>query len=259
MPHLAARDGVTLHYEDEGEGQPLVLVHGWMMSGRVWAVQQKEFRASNRVIVPDLRGCGASGARQGTHNIPHYAEDLHELLSHLDVAHALLVGWSMGGGIVMEYLRGHGTNRVAGVGLVDFPPRLEEEPSVADKVCHGLRTRRDSFTRQFIRRMFLGPPSPDLEDRIAAESARCAPEVACEMYRAMRQTAASANPEPYSVPALLAFPSAGWFPQALDAWRRVFPNHLAPAFPDSKHCPFLEEPEAFNAALRRLAAGAARG
>lgn len=253
MPHLAARDGVTLHYEDEGEGPPLVLVHGWMMSGRVWAVQQEEFRASHRVIVPDLRGCGGSEARAGTHNIPRYADDLHELLSQQGLAHALLVGWSMGGGIVMAYLRSHGTSRVAGVGLVDFPPRLEEDPSVAEKVCQNLRARRDSFTRQFIRRMFLAPPPADLEDRIAAESARCAPDVACEMYRAMRQTAASGNLEPYSVPALLAFPSAGWFPGALDEWRRGFPNHLAPGFPASKHCPFLEEPEAFNAAIHELA------
>jgi pimeloyl-ACP methyl ester carboxylesterase len=250
MPSLVADDGVRLSYHDIGSGPPLVLVHGWMMSGRVWHKQVEAFRSSHRVIVPDLRGCGSSEAREGTHNIPRFAADLHALLEATGVRRATLVGWSMGGGICMEYLARHGTERVGAVGLVDFPPKLEEDPSVADKVCHNLNVRKESFTDGFLQRMFLAPIPAETKAWMLAESAKCKPAIACEMYRAMRHGDPVARPGPYPLPAFLAFPEKGWFPQALAEWRSRFRDVVAPPFPQSKHCPFLEETDTFNEGLR---------
>lgn len=248
MPSLLARDGTRLHYEEQGSGSPLVLVHGWMMSHRFWSRQVAHFRSKNRVVTPDLRGCGASEARPGTHDVPHYADDLARLLDHLDLRDATVVGWSMGGGITMEALERDGGRRIARVGLIDFPPRLEEDPGVADKVCANLEKRRDSFTRSFLARMFRAPPAEPEMEWMLFEASRCAAATACEMYRAMRP-GGGATSGPLAVPAFLAFPSQGWFPQALAEWKRIFPRHVDPAFPASKHCPFLEEPDAFNGAL----------
>lgn len=252
MPHFAASDGTELAYLDEGKGTPLVFVHGWMMSGRFWKKQVDAFRTSHRVLVPDLRGCGDSQPKPGTHNVPRYADDLHELLTRLDVRDATLVGWSMGGGISIDYLHRHGTGRVKAVGLVDFPPRLEEDPSVADKVCHNLNTRRDSFVEGFLQRMFLEPLPSSEKSWMLSETAKCLPETACEMYRAMRGTGEPASRRPYAIPALLAFPEKGWFPTALAEWTPHFSKTLTPAFLRSKHCPFLEQADEFNEALRAL-------
>ncbi|HEX9815757.1 MAG TPA: alpha/beta hydrolase [Candidatus Thermoplasmatota archaeon] len=250
MPHFRATDGIELAYLDEGEGKPLVFVHGWMMSGRFWKRQVDAFRNQNRIVVPDLRGCGDSQPKPGTHNVPRYAEDLHELLSGLDLKEATLVGWSMGGGIAIEYLHRHGTGRVQAVGLVDFPPKLEEDPSVADKVCHNLNTRKDSFSESFLQRMFLEPLPPSEKSWMLAETGKCLPATACEMYRAMRGTGEVASRKPYGIPALLAFPEKGWFPKALPEWTPHFSKTITPTLTKSKHCPFLEEAEAFNSALR---------
>ena len=220
------------------------------MSGAFFKPQIQGLGEEFRVIAPDLRGCGDSAGRPGTYQVPRYAKDLAELLDHLDLREATLVGWSMGGGIAIEYLLAHGLERVRGVGLVDFPPKLDEDPSVADKVCHNLAKRRETFTRDFIARMFLAPRD-DL-DWMVAEALKCEASTACDMYRAMRP---ARGPAPYgfaTLPAFLAFPPRGWFPAALDSWRNVFPRHDAPTFPASKHCPFLEEPVAFNDALRRF-------
>lgn len=252
MKSLRASDAVELAFSDEGTGPPLVFVHGWMMSGKFWKRQADAFRSTHRVVIPDLRGCGDSHPKPGTHNVPRYAEDLHDLLTHLDLRDATLVGWSMGGGIAVEYLHRHGTDRVAAVGLVDFPPKLEEDPSVADKVCHNLNTRKESFSEGFLNRMFL-EPLPALEKEwMLAETRKCLPTSACEMYRAMRGTGEIPSRRPYGIPALLAFPEKGWFPKTRDEWKPHFSPVLTPAFPRSKHCPFLEEPDAFNEALRQL-------
>lgn len=253
MPDHRASDGVRLHYEDDGSGPALVLIHGWMMSHRFWQRQVAHFRSRYRVISPDLRGCGASETRPGTHDVPHYADDVLTLLEAIDVREATVVGWSMGGGITMEALMRDRDKRIARVGLVDFPPRLEEDPGVADKVCANLEKRREGFTRSFLARMFLRPPAEAEMEWMVAEALRCAPQTACEMYRAMRPSRGEIG-GPLDVPALLAFPEQGWFPQALQDWKRIFPAHVEAAFRDSKHCPFLEEPDAFNLALEAFLA-----
>lgn len=253
MQELRVDDGTRIAYSDDGKGPTLIFVHGWSMTHHVWDLQIQHFRRSHRVIAPDLRGCGTSGARPGSHNMARYATDIQQLLTDLEVQDATLVGWSMGAGICAEYLERFGTDRVKTVGLVDFPPRLEEDPSVADKVCSALQTRRDSFLDSFMRRMVLDAERVDLTTHLRAQALQCRPEVACEMYRAMR-VPGPASQDQFDVPAFLAFPANGWFPKALDAWKARFPAHVAPDFPRSRHCPFLEEPEDFNRGLESFLA-----
>jgi pimeloyl-ACP methyl ester carboxylesterase len=90
---------IDLYYEDHGSGSPVVLIHGWPLSGRSWEKQVPALvDAGHRVITYDRRGFGNSSQPWGGYDYDTFAADLDVLLVHLDVRNATLVGFSMGGG-----------------------------------------------------------------------------------------------------------------------------------------------------------------
>lgn len=100
---------VELYYEDHGAGRPVVLIHGWPLSGRSWENQVPALvEAGHRVITYDRRGFGKSSQPWTGYDYGTFTADLHALLEHLDVTDAALVGFSMGGGEVVRYLARHG-------------------------------------------------------------------------------------------------------------------------------------------------------
>lgn len=117
---------IELHYEDVGEGKPVVLIHGWPLSGRSWEKQLPALiEAGYRVITYDRRGFGQSSQPWNGYEYDTFAADLHALLEHLDVQDATLVGFSMGGGEVARYVGKYGTSRLAGVVFAGaVPPYL---------------------------------------------------------------------------------------------------------------------------------------
>jgi pimeloyl-ACP methyl ester carboxylesterase len=105
---------VELYYEDHGSGKPVVLIHGWPLSGRSWENQVPALiSAGYRVITYDRRGFGWSSQPWNGYDYDTLAADLAALLQHLDVKAATLVGFSMGGGEVARYIARYGTGRVA--------------------------------------------------------------------------------------------------------------------------------------------------
>jgi pimeloyl-ACP methyl ester carboxylesterase len=82
---------VTFSVETAGSGRPIVLIHGWTMSGRFFQRQVPELSESFQVIVPDLRGHGASEKVLSGHTVPQYAADLHAILAELSVERPVLV------------------------------------------------------------------------------------------------------------------------------------------------------------------------
>ena len=105
---------IELYYEDKGVGQPVVLIHGWPLSGRSWEHQEPALIAAGyRVITYDRRGFGWSSQPWGGYDYDTFAADLHALIEHLDLRGATLVGFSMGGGEVARYIGTYGTGRVA--------------------------------------------------------------------------------------------------------------------------------------------------
>ncbi|MGH3628947.1 MAG: alpha/beta fold hydrolase, partial [Sciscionella sp.] len=118
MPLLTANppdtDPVELYYEDHGSGAPVVLIHGWPLSGRSWEHQVPALiEAGHRVITYDRRGFGHSTQTWQGYDYDTLAADLEALLTHLDLREVTLVGFSMGGGEVVRYLSSYGTERVA--------------------------------------------------------------------------------------------------------------------------------------------------
>ena len=117
---------IDLYYEDHGSGRPVVLIHGYPLSGRAWDRQVPGLlEAGHRVITYDRRGFGNSSQPASGYDYDTFAADLKTLLDTLDLREAVLVGHSMGTGEVTRYLGAYGSARVARAVLVSpIPPFL---------------------------------------------------------------------------------------------------------------------------------------
>jgi len=105
---------IELYYEDHGSGAPVVLIHGWPLSGRAWENQVPALiEAGHRVVTYDRRGFGNSSQPWDGYDYDTFAADLNALLEHLDLRDVTLVGFSMGGGEVARYVGTYGTDRIA--------------------------------------------------------------------------------------------------------------------------------------------------
>jgi non-heme chloroperoxidase len=126
--HVGAENSgsIDLHYEDHGSGAPVVLIHGYPLSGRAWDRQVPVLlEAGHRVITYDRRGFGTSSQPAVGYDYDTFAADLAALMERLDLRDATLVGHSMGTGEVTRYLGAHGSARVArGVLVSPIPPFL---------------------------------------------------------------------------------------------------------------------------------------
>jgi non-heme chloroperoxidase len=131
---------IEIYYEDHGTGQPVVLIHGYPLSGRAWDKQVPVLlEAGYRVITYDRRGFGKSSQPTAGYDYDTFAADLSALLEHLDLHDAILAGHSMGTGEVTRYLGRYGSARVAkGVLISPIPPFLLQTDDNPDGVPQGL-------------------------------------------------------------------------------------------------------------------------
>jgi pimeloyl-[acyl-carrier protein] methyl ester esterase len=176
MPYLETVSGVNIHYDDLGEGQPLVLLHGWAGSGVLWRFQNG-LSEDFRLIIPDLRGHGQSVPLHKPFTLEALVADLCNLLERLDLQRAVIAGWSLGSQVAMAAYVGL-RERVAGLVLVGGTARF----TLGEGYPHGhpaneirgmgLRLKRhyEGTMGEFFRSMFVeGELSPEQEDRIAVE------------------------------------------------------------------------------------------
>lgn len=117
---------INLYYEDHGSGQPVVLIHGYPLSGRAWDKQLPVLLEKGyRVITYDRRGFGNSSQPALGYDYDTFANDLNQVMETLDLRDATLVGHSMGTGEVTRYVSSFGASRVArGVLVSPIPPFL---------------------------------------------------------------------------------------------------------------------------------------
>lgn len=150
---------IDLYYEDHGAGKPVVLIHGWPLSGRSWEKQVLALLAAGyRVITYDRRGFGDSSKPTSGYNYDTFSGDLHKLVTKLDLRDAVLVGFSMGGGEVARYLGTYGSERIRKAAfLASIPPFLLKTPdnpggvdgSVFDGIKAGIAADRLAFLSAF--------------------------------------------------------------------------------------------------------------
>ena len=165
MPELDA-NGITLHYEDTGgSGRPVVLIHGWPLSGASWAEQVPALtEAGYRVVTYDRRGFGDSDKPESGYDYDTFAADLAGLLDGLDLTDVSLVGFSMGGGEIARYVGRHGEDRLHSVAFAGaVPPYLlktDDNPDGglpeegAQGMEQGAREDREGFLEEFSKNFF---------------------------------------------------------------------------------------------------------
>ncbi|EPF68566.1 alpha/beta hydrolase [Pseudomonas syringae] len=159
MSTFNTKDGTEIYYKDWGTGKPVLLSHGWPLDADMWEYQMEYLSSRGyRTIAYDRRGFGRSGQPWTGYDYDTFADDIAELIEHLDLRDVTLVGFSMGGGDVTRYIAKHGSERVAKLALLgsvtpfflktaDNPEGVEQ--SVFDGITAGLLKDRAQFISDF--------------------------------------------------------------------------------------------------------------
>jgi non-heme chloroperoxidase len=123
MSTITTSDGTQIYYKDWGSGQPIVFHHGWPLSADDWDAQMMFFLSQGyRVIAHDRRGHGRSSQTDTGNEMDTYADDVAQLVKHLDLRDAIHVGHSTGGGEVAHYVARAEKGRVSKAVLIDAVP-----------------------------------------------------------------------------------------------------------------------------------------
>ena len=176
MPYLKVGEEnsapIELYYEDRGTGKPVVLVHGWPLSGASWERQAAALLAAGyRVVTYDRRGFGRSAQPSEGYEYNTLAKDTYEVLEALDLKEATLVGFSMGGGEVARYLGKYNDNgRVTKACFMSsIAPAMRKDgnnpegidPAVFEGIKQKIEHDRFAFLEWFLANFYNTDAIPD--------------------------------------------------------------------------------------------------
>jgi len=264
LPHFTASDGARIAYEDQGRGQPLLLLHGLMANRHFFRFQQP-LGDDFRLVSPDLRGHGDSLGPNVT--VEQLASDVAALAEHLDLKGVIGVGWSLGASILWQVLTGPASSRFAASIVVDMTPKVLNEGDwqlgLSEELCEArsaaIRDNFESFALSAGQAIFAQP----LDDRTRQLAPWAGEEFARNDAASMGSLWASLMKQDLrpllhdiAQPALIirGAHSQLYGPDTADYLTKALPCAEALEFHRSGHAPHVEQPEPFNAAVREFAA-----
>lgn len=253
-----APDGVTIAVEESGNpnGPPIILIHGLLGSRLDWDAQLKSPTLSRyRLITYDLRGHGQSGKPLGLdayRDGRRWADDLAAVIEASHAHHAVLVGWSLGGVVISNYLAAYGDTDIAGAVYVDGvielkPDQITAHPNVyRDMTAADLRTHIDG-ERRFLALCFNRQPARTTFERLLANAALASWDMQAAVPT-MTVDAAQGLPS-MTKPVLLIYGEHDALVKAAPSIaraRELNPRVQSKLYANSGHAPFIEEPQRFN-------------
>ena len=269
MPLVDLPTGATVSYTDEGQGRPLVLLHGVAMSSVFFERNTADLARDHRVIALDFRGHGASPYVDGGHTVAQYARDVRALIEVLDLDRPVLVGWSMGSLVVWDYLRQFGGEHgLAGVVVVsqgpsdliqgDWPHGIADDHDLHD-FLGAMQADNRGFLAEFLPTMFDSAPDAATIERLLDDIGRAGANTGTLILADQTVQDYRADIPGFTVPHLLVWgtdeqvgklAAAEWLAGSLPAAEL----HIVEA---TGHCPMWEEPERFNDLTRTWVASLA--
>lgn len=249
--NVQSTDGVKVHAEVTGSGKTaLVFVHGWLGSGRWWDAQRDAFKADFTVVQLDLAGHGASGGNRVAWSTEAYAGDVEAVVAKVDVGEVVLIGHSMSGAnvtVAAPHIR-----RVTRVVLVDTLKNLEQ-PMTLEQAKPMLDLYRKDFphaVEQVLPKYLYASKTPkEVSARLNAEFLRSTGERGVQLLEPLYHCDLPAAAKRVTVPVRAINSDAQ--PTNVEGNRKWFADFDVEVMPGVGHYPMLEQPEAFNAALRR--------
>lgn len=259
---------VELYYEVHGAGKPVVLIHGWPLSGRSWEKQVPALvDAGYKVVTYDRRGFGWSTQADGGYNYDTLAADLKKLIEALDLHDTTLVGFSMGGGEVARYLASYGTERVSKVVFAAaVPPYLykaDDNPegglddATINQFLEGVKGDRIAFLDDFTKSFFTAGDKSDLvsePNRLYHRdiAAFASPKATYDCIKAFSYTDFRKDLPKIDLPALILHGDADEIVPVEVSGKRakeLLPNATLTLIEGGPHGINATHPEAFNQAL----------
>ena len=184
MPYAKAKDGTQLYYKDWGKGDPVVLLHGWPLTGDSFDDAACALvEAGKRCLIPDRRGFGRSDQPWDGHDYDTYADDVATILEDAGISEPVaLVGFSMGGGEVARFLTKQGANRVSKAVLISavvpYMLQTDDNPdgvpqATFDKMTAGMKQDREHFFTGFFKDFYgVGALSSPVSEEVLMNSWR---------------------------------------------------------------------------------------
>lgn len=178
--YFTTSDHVKLHYLEAGQGMALVFIPGWLLPADIWKPQLEGLSLDYHVIALDPRSQGLSDITPKGDEPLRQAQDIQELLFHLNLTSVVLVGWSHGGFQVLAYMGEFGTDRLYAAVLVDSALAAAESPASSPAQARFLAEYKadpPKAARNFVWGLFKTPPQPEYIRALGDAAARTPPDI----------------------------------------------------------------------------------
>lgn len=244
-----------LCYFDEGQGEPLVLLHGFCGSSEYWERVIPLLSDSYRLIVPDLRGHGASPAPMGAYTIEQMADDVAVLLDALELPRVTLLGHSLGGYITLSFAQRH-PSRLKAFGLIHSTGYPDGEEAKEKRLAAVSAIQSEGITA-FVDGLVPGlfaprtaETAPELLDKAKEIGYRTPPQGAVGAALAMRERPDRRDViSSAGVPVLLVSGEEDGLVPAERTFTSDKPHVVQAVIPEAGHMSMLEQPERLAAAV----------
>ena len=250
MAHFE-HDGCSLHYEEYGQGTPLLLLHGLGSSCRDWEYQIPVFAAHYRVIVMDIRGHGRSDKPRERYSIAGFAGDVEALIEHLNLGPLHLVGLSMGGMIGFQ-LAVDQPHVLKSLCIVNSAPQVKVQNAndvwqYAKRWVLARVLSLQTLGKALGQNLFPRPEQEDLRRKMASRWAENDKRAYLASFDAIIGWGVQHKLASITCPTLVISAERDYTPVSLkEAYVKLIPDARLVIVKDSRHATPLDQPEVFN-------------